>query len=399
MTPILNVGQLRRRADTFFGISLKLLGAVFLARMTIDTGVRIFYPFIPQLAAGLGLSVVGFSWLLFIRSLAGAAGPIFGVLSDRHGRRLMMALGLLCQVAGLTGIVFLSDSWLILATIISGVGLAAFLPAQQAYVGDQAAQPRRGRALASIEFSWASTAIFILPIAGWMIDTFGWRAPLLLLSLVSLASAAIVWWLLPPAEHHDRTRLSLREVRAVAMRPNVLASLAVSFLLFMAISCFSTLWSIWLEADFSLSAAALGLVATAVGVAELGGSGFSGLFIDRIGEKRGSTMGLLLTGGLMLLLPLTSGSLGLVIAGLVVTGLCFEFTIVSLVSLYAEQAPEARGTVFSLTLLGTAVGSAIATPLTAFLWERSGLWAVSLVGAACLFLGFAVAWRFLWEAR
>lgn len=396
MTHLPDIGQLRQQASTFFGVSLQVFCAVFFARMMIDIGVRMFYPFIPQLSAGLGLTVLSFSWLLFIRSLAGAAGPVFGILSDRKGRRKIMALGLLCQVVGISGIVFLKEGWVTLAVIVSGIGLAAFLPAQQAYIGDQAVQQRRGRALASVEFSWAFTAIFLLPIVGWLIDVFGWRVPFLLLSLFSIVSAIFVWRLLPPVEHrHNRAGLSLQEVRAVVLKPNVLGSMAVSCLLFMAISCFVTVWGIWLEADFSLTASTLGLVATAIGLAELGGSGSASLFIDRLGQKRGSSLGLLFTGGLMLLLPLTRGAFGLVLPGLVVLGLSFEFTIVALVSLYAEQAPEARGTVFSLTLFGTAVGSAIGTPLTAVLWDGYGLWAVSLVAAAGLFAAFGIAWRLL----
>lgn len=389
-------GQLRRQASAFFGVSLQVFGAVFFARMMNDIGVRMFYPFIPQLSAGLGLSVLSFSWLLFMRSLAGVAGPVFGILSDRKGRRKVMALGLLCQAAGISGMVFLKDGWLTLAVIVSGISVAAFLPAQQAYIGDQAAPQRRGRALASVELSWAFTAIFLLPVIGWLIDVFGWRLPFVLLSIASLASAISVWRLLPPVEHRqERAGLSWSEVRAVVLRPNVLGSMVVSGLLFMAISCFVTVWGIWLEADFGLTAAALGLVATAVGLAELGGSGSASLFIDRLGQKRGSSLGLLVTGGLMLLLPLTRSAFGLALAGLIVVGLAFEFTIVALVSLYAEQAPEARGTVFSLTLLGTSIGSAIGTPLTAMLWERSGLWAVSLVAAGCLLVAFGIAWRFL----
>lgn len=389
-------GQLRQQASTFFGVSLQIFGAVFFARMMNDIGVRVFYPFIPQLSAGLGLSVLSFSWLLFIRSLAGAAGPVFGMLSDRKGRRKVMALGLLCQAVGIGGMVFLTGGWLILAVIVSGVSLAAFLPAQQAYIGDRAEPHRRGRALASIELSWAFTAIFLLPVAGWLIDVFGWRLPFVLLSLASLVGAILVWRLLPPAEHrHQRAGLSWPEMRAVVVKPNVLGSTVVSGLLFMAISCFVTVWGIWLEADFSLTAATLGLVATAIGLAELGGSGSASLFIDRIGQKRGSCLGLVITGGLMMLLPLTRGAFWLALPGLIVLGLAFEFTIVALVSLYAEQAPEARGTVFSLTLFGNAIGSAIGTPLTAMLWERSGLWAVCLVAAVSLLAGFGIAWRLL----
>ena len=134
-----------------------------------------------------------------------------------------------------------------------------------------------------------------------------------------------------------------------------------------------------------------------IGIAELGGSLSSSLFIDRIGKKRGSGLGLFMAALVFLLLPLTQGQLSLAIAGLVGLGLLMEFTVVSLFPLYSEQAPKARGTILSLMLVGSSIGLAIGPRLTAILWEQFGLWAVCAVAAACLFDAFGIMWRFLHE--
>lgn len=386
---------LRNRVDAFFGLSLRIIGTVFLTRLILDTGTRIVFPFIPQIAEGLGLTVVGFGWLLFIRAMAGTTGPIFGVLADRYGRRKVMTLGLICEGLGVIGLTFLQQWWAAVAIIFSGLSLAAFLPAQQAYISDRVSYQKRGRVLATVEFSWASAGILSLPLAGWMIDTFGWRSPFFALGLFSLIAAGLVWLRLPPVEHHAQTGLTWNEVQTVCLRPNVVASIGASFLVFVAISAFLAMWGVWLTTDFGLDAAAIGLVATAIGVAELGGSGTSSLFIDRVGKRRGSRSGLLLTGIALLLLPLNQDRFVGAVATLIVTALFLEFTIVSLIPLYSEQAPEARGTVLSLVLLGSAIGAAIGPPVTAILWDQFGLWAVCVLAAACLFGAFAVTGRFL----
>ncbi|MFN8458593.1 MAG: hypothetical protein U0401_28725 [Anaerolineae bacterium] len=82
---------------------------------------------------------------------------------------------------------------------------------------------------------------------------------------------------------------------------------------------------------------------------------------------------------------------------LVVIGLSFEFAIVSILPLYSEQAPAARGTLFSFILLGTAIGVAIGTPITANLWNSSGLWGVCAITAACLLGALGLMWKFLQE--
>ena len=397
MTQTVKPVRFRSKIDTFFGVSFQIIVIVFSARFIMDIGTRILYPFIPQISEGLGLTVVGFSWLIFIRSMVGISGPIFGLLSDRYGRRKLMALGLFCQATGVMGVALSWQWWATLPMIFFGLGLAAFLPAQQAYISDQVIYQKRGRALAAIEFSWAASAIFILPLIGWMIDKVSWYSPFLMLALLSLIGTLMVWFRLPPAEHHSHPSLSWSEIRAVCFRPSVLASITVSMLLFVAVTTFITIWGIWLTAGFGLSAATLGLVATGIGVAELGGSSLSGLFIDRLGKRRGSQLGLLCLAIIMLLLPLTQNALFMAISLLIITGTCLEFTIVSLIPLYSEQVPEARATVFALVFSGVGFGAALGTPITAILWEQYGLWAVCAVAAVCVLIAYNILGKFVHE--
>lgn len=385
------------RFNLFFGVSWQVITVVFIARLMIDTGNRMIYPFIPQIATGLGLTISAFGQLVFIRSLVGMTSPIFGGLADKYGRRQLMALGLFCEALGVAGIALSSGWWTVLPMILCGLSLAAFLSAQQAYISDQVSYEKRGRALAAVEFSWAIAGILSLPLVGWMIGRLGWPSPFWVLSLLSLLTAALVWFKLPPVEHRSHTRLSVAEVGQVSLRPNVLAAIGVGVLLFVTVGSFITIWGIWLNADFGLEPTALGFVATAIGIAELMGSGSASLFIDRLGKRRGSQIGLLVTAALLLLLPLTQSSLALAVTLLVIIGVWLEFAIVSLVPLYSEQAPEARATVFSLVSLGISVGVAVASPITITLWERFGLWAVSTVAALCLVGAWGLVGLFLQE--
>jgi len=376
---------------------VSVIGILMFGRLVIDTGTRAVYPFIPQFAAGLGLTVVGFSWLLFVRAIAGVLGPLLGMLADKFGRRTLMSLGLLAQAVGVAGVLALPGWWTAVPMFIFGLALPAFIPAEQAYLSDRVAYQKRGRALAAVEFAWAISGIVSLPIIGWLIDAFGWRWPLLVLALFSLLGAAAIWFGLPAAEHKTLTSLSLPDVWRVSLRPNVAAAIGVGFLLFLAVSILSTVWGIWLTFDFGLTASALGLVATIAGLAELSGSGVSGLFIDRMGKQRGSMLGLLFCALIFLLLPATQHALVLAVGCLFLLSLGVEFTVVSLIPLYSEQAPEARATVFALVGLGTAVSVAIGSPLTTTVWESVGLWGVSLTGAASLLAALGLVWKFLRE--
>jgi len=265
LIPTTHPTVLQNKFNTFFGISAQILGTVFLARLIIDTGVRIVYPFIPQFSVGLGLTVVGFSWLIFARSIVGLIGPIFGPLADRYSRRKIMAASLLCQSVAAMGVAFSWQWWAVLPMLFFGLAPAAFFPASQAYISDKVVYQKRGRAMGTIEFAWAIAGIISLPIIGWMISTFGWQAPLLVLTLTSLLGAGLVWFVLPQVEHRSHLSLNRAEILQVWFRSNVLAAVGVSMLVFVAVSCLMTVWGIWLSTSFRLDAVALGLVATGIG--------------------------------------------------------------------------------------------------------------------------------------
>jgi predicted MFS family arabinose efflux permease len=216
-------------------------------------------------------------------------------------------------------------------------------------------------------------------------------------SLFSVIGAMIVWYYLPPTEHQIQVRITWSEMAHLCFRPNVLASILVAMFLFVTVDCFITIWGIWLTADYGLDAATLGLVATGIGFAELIGSGSSSLFIDRIGKRRGSELGLLMSGIILLFIPLTRSSFPMAVATLILTGTFLEFTIVSLMPLYSEQAPEARATLFSLILLGSAIGGALGAPIAATLWEATGLWGVCIVAAGCLLVALSLMRNYMRE--
>lgn len=397
MTQLSNSIISSNRLQAFLGVSLQIMGIVFVTRFIMDIGTRMLYPFIPQISTGLGLTVVAFSWLIFIRAITGMAGPIFGLLADRVGRRKVMAYGSLGQGLAVIGVALSRQWWAVLPMILYGLSLAAFIPAGQAYISDQAPFHKRGRALGAIELSWALVGIVSLPVVGWLIDSFGWQIPFLLLSIFNFLGAALAWFRLPAIEHRSRHKLALAEMWRICLRPNVLAAIGVGLFLFIAVGIFITIWGIWLNQAFNLNAAALGGVATAIGLAELGGSGMSSLFIDRIGKRRGSQAGLIGLTITLLLLPLTQSSLLVAIAALILAGMFIEFSIVALLPLYAEQAPEARATVFSLTAFGVSIGVASGSPLTAILWNNFGLWAVCGVAAVCAFIASGLVTVFLQE--
>ncbi|NKQ36437.1 MAG: MFS transporter [Chloroflexi bacterium] len=390
--------QAQRKLHTFFGVSFLLIGIVFSTRFVIDISTRMLFTFVPQLTGGLRMTLIGFGWLMFLRAIVGVTGPIFGAASDRHGRRRVMAFALLVQAVAMTGLAFSQGWWAVIPMVLSGLSLAAFVPAQQAYASEQAPPHKRGRVMGAVELSWSCTAIFATPLVGWLINVLGWRAPLLILGLLSLLGTAVVLQLpAVPLRQSLAQRQNWAQTRQQLVRKNILATVLVAFLVYVAVTCYLTIAGVWLAADFGLNAAVIGSVFVAIGFAELAGAGASSLLIDRIGKRRGNVLGLILLALAFAIFSILPQILSLAVFFLAAMGLLFQFTIVSLLPLYAEQSVAARGTVLALVFAGVGLGAALGPPLTAMLWERYHAVGVSVIGVACTLLAVGLVWRFLRE--
>ncbi|MBE9525150.1 MAG: MFS transporter, partial [Chloroflexi bacterium] len=254
-----------------------------------------------------------------------------------------------------------------------------------------------GRAIASVDISFAIAGIAIMPIFGKLIAIYGWHSPFLILSALSIISAGFIWKKFPQAEERTIATKKYSDIRKILLNPKVLASIVIGFLLFVAFSGFITVWSLWMSVDYGFDAPALGALARSIAIAELLGAGLVGLLIDRIGKRRGSWAALLLLSAILILMPLTPKVLPVVKTVLIITGGVFEFAIIALFSLYAEQAPNARATLFSLVALGNSLGMGLGPPIAASLWDWKGLPAFSAVAVLCVIISALLVVIFLRE--
>ena len=347
--PVLKPGSIKR-----------IVSIAMSTRAVHDIAVRMVYPFLPEIAAGLGISIAQAGLLVALRNGVGIVAPAFGAMSDRVGHRRSAMLGLAILGIGLliTGVA----SGLGLAAIgfiLTGIGSAIFIPTLLAYVSDRVPFARRGRVTGAIEMTWGLAGMIGVPIMGVIITAIGWRAPFILLGIASFIGAGLMLLLEESKERHI-----LREaLKLAALRQNrsALAFIATWFLVFFAFENIQVGYAAWLEQQFGLSTAARGTVQILFGVFEIAASLGSALFLDRIGKKRGVTGGLIVVlMGYVLLATLGSTALPIGLLAISVAFLGFEFSVVSGVPIMGEQVPSARGTMIALALTAGSLGRMIA---------------------------------------
>jgi MFS transporter, DHA1 family, inner membrane transport protein len=360
------------------------------ARMVINLSYRMAYPFLSVFASGMGISLASAALPLTGRSLAGALGPLLAPVTDRYGRKtgMLLGLGLFSLGVGMVAI-WPSFASFFGALVLANLGNQTFLPAMQAYLGDRVAYQRRGRVLALTEMSWSLSFILLVPLAGLLMVRWGWAAPFWLLFGLGLAALGLVAWRVPPESPHPAeqpTALwhSLKQV--ITSRP-ALTALAFSLLITLGNEVVNLVFGVWIGDAFHLEVSTLGLAATVIGLAELGGESATAALVDRVGKTRAVRAGVIFTSLAALALPFLGRSLGGALLGLVLFYLGFEFTLVSYIPIMTEVLPGARATLMAANLAAFSLGRALGALLAPWLYV-SGIGVNAL--AALAFNGLAL---------
>lgn len=318
------------------------------------------YPFLPEIARGLGLPIDQVGALVSLRSGVGVIGPAFGVMSDRIGHRRSMSIGLVLVSIGLGFIGGLSGLLgAALGFIIAGLGSVIYIPALQAYLSERVPYERRGRVLGAIELTWAVAGMIGVPIAGTLIGSIGWQAPFIGLSIAAITCALLTLLLeeTPPALRSHSAAFKLASLRH---HSSAIAFIVVWILIFLAFENIQVGYGSWFETQFKLSPAERGTAQTLFGIFEIAASASSSLFLDRIGKKRGVVGGLIVVLiGYVLLMTVGSIDLTLAIGSMGLAFLGFEFSVVSGISIMSEQIPQARATMLALGAASSGVGRMI----------------------------------------
>ena len=377
------------------------IGVLTLARLFLNTGIRMAYPFLPELARGLGTTDQAVARLVSIRSFAGVLSPLFSPLSERYGRRLALILGMLLFCAGCFLVALWPSYWFLgLSLTAIGIGKVIFDPAMQAYLGDVVPYRHRGKALSVTELAWAGAFFLGVPAVALVIGRMGWQAPFLWLGLLGVGAILLIWRVLPPAHSQAAQVVGLSGLlQTVGRNPVIWAAAVYVMLVMVANEILLIVYGSWMESAFQLDLAGLGLATTVIGLAEVSGEITTGFAVDRFGKRPVVILFGLLTAFVYLLIPHISLSLTAALASLFLLFFCFEMTVVGGVPLMTELVPTARSVVLSVVLAAAGLGRALGAFIGPVVWDRVGFQGLGVITAVIMALAVVVLALWVRESK
>ncbi len=169
------------------------------AGLLVNLKEGVAWGLLPIFFAAQGLDVTQIGWLAALYpAVWGVTQLGTGTLSDSIGRRPLIVGGLLVQAVALVGFAVLNGfvAWAASAVVL-GIGTAAVYPTLIAQVGDLVGPSRRASAIGRYrlwrDLGYAAGGL----TAGLLTDLLNFRATILIIALLLVASSSVVRLLLP----------------------------------------------------------------------------------------------------------------------------------------------------------------------------------------------------------
>ncbi|MCL6635556.1 MAG: MFS transporter [Peptococcaceae bacterium] len=170
-------------------------------------GNSMVIPVLPDIKAALNLNQFQSSLIITLFSVpAGLIIPLAGFLSDRFGRKIVIAPSLVLYglggiVAGLSALFFKEASFgsILGGRVLQGIGAAGTAPIAMALSADIFTGKNRGKALGLLEASNGLGKV-ISPVLGSLIGLVAWFAPFLFFPLIVAPVVPAVWFLIKEPE-------------------------------------------------------------------------------------------------------------------------------------------------------------------------------------------------------
>jgi MFS transporter, DHA1 family, tetracycline resistance protein len=248
------------------------LAILFLTVFLDLLGFGLVIPILPTFAVQLGASALQVGMIAAVYALMNFIfSPFWGTLSDRYGRRPVIAWTVLITAAAFLLLAHAQTLLLLfLARMLAGIG-SANIAASQAYITDVTPVERRAKALGMIGAAFGMGFIFGPPVGGFLKEHYGMEWVGYTAMILSLINLVLILLFLPESlkVKNATARINLRPVtqtiRALR-RVNIRDLFLTSFFYITAFSMMQVTVALLWEQHYGLSEAQIGYMFAFIGL-------------------------------------------------------------------------------------------------------------------------------------
>lgn len=274
--------------------------AVLFAAVLVDTvGFGIVIPVLPFYATSFGASPFEVT-LLFaaFSAVQMVAVPVWGRISDHHGRRPLFIAGLFASAFSHLVFGLSTALWLLFVSRIAAGAAGGTISIAHAYIADTTTPEERAHQMGLVGAA-AGLGFMLGPALGGFVSQWGLGLPGYVAAGLAAVNGIAAYFLLPESRSreqaaqgkHGEAATTRGLWRTMTRRP-ISGMMVVYFLSISAYTGMTALLALYLEDRYRLDAGDVGLVFTLAGGATVVMRGlFLGLLVRRAGEKAVTRLG------------------------------------------------------------------------------------------------------------
>jgi multidrug resistance protein len=361
---------------------LPILGITFIDIL----GFSILIPLMPFFVQHFGAKPIAIGLLFAV--FAGCqfvAGPVWGNVSDRIGRKAVLIVSQIGATIGWTMLAFAPTLGIVfVARIIEGIS-GGNISVTQAYVSDLVEPAKRAQAFAYIGAAFSAGLIFGPAAGGWLAGNYGFRVPFLLAAGLQVLTLVITIAVLPESRAKDAQSevATVATVIASLRDPNLAPTLWQKLVYSLGLYGWFAAFTLVLQRQLGLTAetvsylfAGFGAISVVMQLAVVG------RMAAALGDRRTNSIGLAAVTLSFAMVPIlhdlraAAGMFALFAFGLATSN-------ATLPALIADAAPEnQRGTILGVASSLESASGVVMPPLSTGTLELYGATATAGLSAA-----------------
>ena len=347
----------------------RALGIVYASSIALMMGVNFIQPALPALTQPFHVSDAQLSWVMTVFTApAIVLSPIFGVIADLYGRRLLLALGLIAFGIFGAAMAFAPNfGWLLAFRTLQGVAFSAVIPLTIVLIGDllEGNSEIGGQGL---KVFLDRIGYLVFPPLGGLLAAVAWFWPFIFYVLtIPVGLAAFYWMPETKGKRSERTMTYLGDILRLTRHPRLVIAFSAGFLRFFLDYGFLTYFPLFLVRTHGISTATAGLLYVFFSIGAMMTSSQAGRIAAGRDKANILFVAFAISGAAVLAVPFLPG-IGLVGGALFFYGLANGVISPMQKSLLTQNAPaELRGGIVSFDRLIQQVSKTTSTSIVGLL--------------------------------